>query len=145
MALACALGCGYQSQYHPPDDARMRPVWMGRTIVPVGPSTLPACDGSSRAELPVETPLPQASPAWAFFPAAVLEREEEDDDDGGGLVAGAAVTAVIVAGLATTALALAFVPVGTTTRNAASIDAINTFNDELRRPDRCAVERGESQ
>jgi hypothetical protein len=43
-ALAVLLaGCGYKSEYVPPNDGRARGVWEGDKLVVTGPPTLPRC------------------------------------------------------------------------------------------------------
>lgn len=140
--LVMLVGCGYTSQYVPPDDARVRPVWIGRTIVPVGAREIPACAGDWE-----DTPAPwvaeatfldRTPPLWTALGAASLPDHERDEDDDGNAMVGAVGAVVAATAIASAALALAIAPVGETRKNAVTIDAINQFNDELRDPKRCA-------
>lgn len=143
--LVMLVGCGYTSKYVPPDDARVRPVWIGRAIVPVGAREIPACEGKwERTPAPwVADPtfLDRAPPLFTALasPSAPgrARDDDDDDDDDGNAVVGAVGAVVAATAIASAALALAIAPVGETRKNALTIDAINQFNDDLRDPKRC--------
>jgi hypothetical protein len=142
MVVLVGTACEYTSHYVPPDDSRARPVWIGRSVVPVGPTVFPPCSGTPAAS---EPPGGDAEPQLVLqavpVPFPVSFADDDDDDDGdavGGAAVAAAAVVLVAAGLASTALGLAIAPAGTTRANAATIDDINAFNDELRRPTRCS-------
>ncbi len=141
--FVCVLGCSYASSYVPPDDSRVRPRWDGDAIVAVGPTRLPVCglDDEQPDGWRVGVDLPPPEMPWPA-PAPIGDDDERDqgDDDTpsrGDALAAAAVIVVAAAGLASLAVGLAFAPAGRSQHNAAMLDDINAFNDELRRPDRC--------
>ncbi|HWB79730.1 MAG TPA: hypothetical protein VG755_32425 [Nannocystaceae bacterium] len=140
--LVMLVGCGYTSQYVPPDGARVRPVWIGRAIVPVGAREIPACEGEWEATpapwVAEPTFLDRSPPLWnAFASPGLPVRERDEDDDDGNAVVGAVGAVVAATAIASAAVALAIAPVGETRKNALTIDAINQFNDDLRDPERC--------
>lgn len=136
--LVLLVGCGYTSKYVAPDDTRVRPVWIGRAIVPVGARSIPACEGEWE-----RTPAPwvvapktfDRPPPWWMALGSLRAMADEDDDDTG--VKGAIGALVAATAIASAAVALAIAPVGETRSNALTIDAINQFNDDLRDPKRC--------
>jgi len=139
--LVTAIGCGYTSQYEPPDDSRVRPVWIGRSIVPVGPREVPACAGDwegTPAPWVAEPTFFQRPPApWLVGAPTTPVDDREDDESDDDAVVGAIGAVIAVTAIASASLALAIAPVGETRTNAITIDAINQFNDELRDPNRC--------
>lgn len=141
MTCSIAIGCSYTSSYVPPDDARMRPVWIERSIVAVGPAAMPSCAGEPGTPILFREPTPDPDVPVAVQLADLLPAPEGDEERDGdaALVAVLGVVAA-AAGITTTALALGLAPAGTTTENAVVIDAVNEFNDELRRPTRCGRE-----
>jgi hypothetical protein len=136
MVCWIAIGCSYTSSYIPPDDSRMRPVWIERSIVAVGPATMPSCAGEPGTPIGFREPTVDPDVPVVVQLAELLPEPEGDEEDDGALVAVIGIV-IAAAGITSTALALGLAPAGTTTENAITIDAINEFNDELRRPTRC--------
>jgi hypothetical protein len=136
-----AIGCSYTSSYIPPDDSRMRPVWIERSIVAVGPATMPSCAGEPGTPIVFREPTPDPDVPVVVQLAELLPAREGDEEDEGDAALVAVIGIVVAAaGITSTALALGLAPAGTTTENAITIDAVNEFNDELRRPTRCGFE-----
>lgn len=57
VLLAAITACGYTSEYVPPDDWRVRPVYQGNEVVVVGPAGPPLCADEAPAQ-----PRPQGPP-----------------------------------------------------------------------------------
>jgi hypothetical protein len=140
MVCWIAIGCSYTSSYVPPDDARMRPVWIERSIVAVGPAAMPSCAGEPGTTLTFREPAPDPDLALVVQLADLIpDPEAHEEEDGDAALVAVLGIVVAAAGITVTALALGLAPAGTSTENAITIDAVNEFNDELRRPTRCGL------
>jgi hypothetical protein len=120
----------------------MRPVWIDRSIIAVGPAAMPSCAGEPGTPLAFREPTLDPDVAVVVQLADLIPEPESDEEEGDAALMAAIAIVIAAAGITSTALALGFAPAGTTSENAITIDAINEFNDELRRPTRCGIEAG---
>lgn len=162
VGLTMASGCRYTSHYVPPDDSRVRPVWIGKSIVPVGASRLPGCSKMPEVEMLWSyAPLPTATQDTSSSGMTVVfvddaetrwsssDDADDDDDDGGdkakAAAALAALTFVVASSIAVGSIAAATVPAGDRRKNAVVLDEINSYNSQLRHRQRCLAKRDEER